>query len=102
MVIDQGATYSNAIIVKDSSNNAIDLSTYTVAGQIRKYYTSSNSTSFTATGNSTGYVNISLTSNATANLSSGRYVYDIEITSNTGVVTRVTEGIATITPQVTR
>lgn len=102
LVIDQGATYSNAIIVKDSSNNAIDLSTYTVAGQIRKYYTSSNSTSFTATGNSTGYVNISLTSNATANLSSGRYVYDIEITSNTGVVTRVTEGIATITPQVTR
>jgi len=102
LVIDQGATYSNAILVKDSSNNAINLSTYTVAGQIRKYYTSSNSTAFTATGNSTGYVNISLTANATANLSSGRYVYDVEITSNTGIVTRVTEGIVTITPQVTR
>jgi len=102
LVIDQGSTYSNAILVKDSSNSAINLSTYTVAGQIRKHYTSSNSTSFTATGNSTGYVNISLTSNSTTSLSSGRYVYDVEITSNTGIVTRVVEGIATLTPQVTR
>jgi hypothetical protein len=102
LVIDQGSTYSNAILVKDSSNTAINLSTYSVAGQIRKYYTSSNSTSFTATGNSSGYVNISLTANASGNLTSGRYVYDIEITSNTGIVTRVVEGIATITPQVTR
>jgi hypothetical protein len=102
LVIDQGATYSNSsIIAYDSSNTAIDLSTYTVASKIRKHYTSTNAVSFTATGNSTGYVTLSLTANATANIVSGRYVYDVEVTSNTSIVTRVKEGIVTITPNAT-
>jgi len=33
---------------------------------------------------------------------SGRYVYDLEITSNTGIVTRSYEGIVTVTPEVTK
>ena len=102
LVIDQGATYSNSsIIAYDSSNTAINLTTYTVASKIRKHYTSTNAVAFTATGNSTGYVTLSLTSNATANIVSGRYVYDVEVTSNTGIVTRVKEGIVTITPNAT-
>ena len=103
LTIDQGTTYSKALAaVKDSSGTAIDLSTYTVSSQIRKHYTSTNAVSFSATGNSTGIIVLSLTSNATANLSSGRYVFDVEIVSNTSVTTRVYEGIVTITPQVTR
>ena len=102
LVIDQGSTFSNAILIKDSSNNAMDLSTYSVAGQIRKYYTSTNSTSFTASGNSSGYVSLSLSSNATANLSAGKYVYDVEVVSSSNATTRVVEGIVTVTPQVTR
>ena len=102
LVIDQGATYSNSnIIAYDSTNTAINLTTYTVASKIRKHYTSTNSVAFTATGNSTGYVTLSLTSNATANIVAGRYVYDVEVTSNTGIVTRVKEGIVTITPNAT-
>jgi len=102
LVIDQGATYSNSsIIAYDNSNTAIDLSTYTVASKIRKHYASTNAVAFTATGNSTGHVSLSLTANATSNIVSGRYVYDVEITSNTGIVTRVKEGIVTVTPQVT-
>jgi hypothetical protein len=102
LVIDQGATYSNSsIIAYDTSNTAIDLSTYTIASKIRKHYASTNAVAFTATGNSTGYISLSLIANATSNIVSGRYVYDVEITSNTGIVTRVKEGIVTVTPQVT-
>lgn len=102
LVIDQGATYSNSsIIAYDSTNTAINLSTYTVASKIRKHYASTNAVAFTATGNSSGYISLSLTANATSNIVSGRYVYDVEITSNTGIVTRVKEGIVTVTPQVT-
>lgn len=102
LVIDQGTTYSNSsIIAYDSSNTAINLSTYTVASKIRKHYTSTNAVSFTATGNSTGYVTLSLNANTSANLVAGRYVYDVEVTSNTGIVTRIKEGIVTVTPQAT-
>lgn len=102
LIIDQGATYTNSsIIAYNSSNAAIDLSTYTVASKIRKHYTSTNSVSFTATGNSTGYISLTMTANTTANITAGRYVYDIEVTSNTGIVTRVKEGIVTVTPNAT-
>lgn len=102
LVVDQGATYSNnTIIAYNSNNDVIDLSTYTVTAKLRKHYTSTNATSFTATGNSTGYVTLSLTANATANLTSGRYVYDVVATSNTGTVTRVKEGIVTVNPRAT-
>jgi len=102
LIIDQGATYTNSsIIAYDTSNTAINLSTYTVASKLRKHYTSTNAISFTATGNSTGYVSLTLIANVTANITSGRYVYDVEVTSNTGIVTRVKEGIVTVTPNAT-
>jgi hypothetical protein len=45
---------------------------------------------------------MALSSANTANLTPGRYVYDLLITSPTSVKTRVVEGIATILPSVTR
>ena len=38
----------------------------------------------------------------TANVTPGRYVYDVKITSPASVVTRVVEGIVTVLPSVTR
>lgn len=102
LVIDQGTTFTTTLTVNDDAGNPINLSTYTTAGQIRKHYTSSNSVSFTATANSSGVITLSLTANATSNLTAGRYVYDIELTTAGGVVSRIVEGIVTITPQVTR
>jgi hypothetical protein len=43
-----------------------------------------------------------MTSANTTNLTPGRVVYDVLITSPTNVKTRVREGIATISPSVTR
>ena len=43
-----------------------------------------------------------MTANATANVVAGRYVYDVELVDGGGVVTRLLEGIVTVTPQVTK
>lgn len=103
LVIDQGASYSTTIDMLDENGAAIDLTYYTGAAQLRKHYTSTTATSFTiALGGADGTLTMSLSANATANLDAGRYVYDVELTSNTGVVSRVLEGIVTVTPNVTR
>jgi len=45
---------------------------------------------------------LSLDANTTANLYYGRYVYDVVTIDGTGHVTRVVEGILTVTPEVTQ
>ena len=75
---------------------------YTASSQVRKSYYSSTATNFTATvtGNANGEITLSMTSANTANLSPGRYLYDLVITiSNT--TTRVIEGIVNVLPGVT-
>jgi hypothetical protein len=46
-------------------------------------------------------ITLGLTANQTSNLVAGRYVYDVELTEG-GEVSRIVEGIVTVTPQVTR
>lgn len=102
LVIDQGSNFTTTVTITDDDGNAMDLSGYSGAAQIRKHYSSSNSVAFNvAIANSTGEVTLSLLANATANMIPGRYVYDCELTL-AGVVSRILEGIVTITPEVTR
>lgn len=103
LLIDQGSTFETTIDLTDDEGNLVNLTNYTGAGQIRKHYTSSNATNLTVTlGGSNGTVTLGLSANATANLIAGRYVYDVELTQPSGDVTRIFEGIVTVTPQVTR
>ena len=103
LLIDQGSTFSTTIDLTDDEGNLVNLTSYTGAGQIRKHYTSSNATNLTVTlGGANGTVTLGLSANATANLVAGRYVYDVELTQPSGDVTRIFEGIVTVTPQVTR
>jgi hypothetical protein len=103
IIIDQGTSYSTNITLTDDNDTAVDLTGYTVSAQFRKTYTSANSIAFaTATVPASGIVALSLSSNASANVTAGRYVYDVVLTSNTNVVSRVVEGIVTITPRVTK
>lgn len=101
LVIDQGTTFATSIEILDQNDEAINVTGYTARGQIRKHYTSSNAVSFT-TGLANGTLVISLTANQTANIVSGRYVYDVELIDLNGVVVRILEGIVTVTPEVTR
>lgn len=49
-----------------------------------------------------GVITLSLTATLTAGIPATRYVYDLEMISSGGVVTRLLEGYVTVTPEVTR
>lgn len=101
LVIDQGTTFASSIEVLDENDNAIELQNYVARGQMRKTYTSNNAVDFTTT-TSTGILVISLTAGQTANITAGRYVYDVELVDSQNTVVRILEGIVTITPEVTK
>ena len=103
LIVDQGTTYSTTVTITDDNGDVVDLTNYTGAAQMRKHYTSSNAATFTVSlGGVEGTVTLGLSANSTANLVAGRYVYDIELTHSSGQVSRVLEGIVTVTPNVTR
>ena len=101
LVVDQGSTYNTSVSLFDQYGEPLFLAGYTCAAQIRKWYTSSNSISF-GTALANGVITLSLSSNQTGAMTAGRYVYDVELTDASNNVSRVLEGIVTVTPQVTR
>jgi len=104
LTIDQGATFSSDVTVKDAQDTAFNLTGYTASAKLAKGFASTrtrtNMTTSIATDATTGVVTLSLTATETAALDAERYVYDLEITSG-AAVTRVIEGIITVRPQVT-
>ena len=106
LTIDQGASFKAEIDVKDADGDALDLTGFTGAGQMRKTYSSSTKTDFSVefkNPRSSGTLSISLTAVQTNALKAGRYVYDVEITKTSDAeVTRVVEGQIDVTPGVTR
>tara|TARA_B100001778_G_scaffold243750_1_gene204062 strand:- start:884 stop:1216 length:333 start_codon:yes stop_codon:yes gene_type:complete len=104
IIIDQGTTFSTVVTVTDDNGNVVDLTNYEAASQIRKHHTSSavTSTFVITNGGTNGQLTLELAWSATASMAAGRYVYDVEVTTAAGVVSRVVEGIVTVNPQVTR
>jgi len=105
LTIDQGASFSSDVTLKDSSNNLFDLTGYTASAKLAKGYSSTRTrvamTSTIASDPTTGVVTLSLTATQTAALDApARYVYDLEVTSG-AQVTRVIEGIINVRPNVT-
>jgi len=69
----------------------------------KSYYATSNTIiTSTITGNANGEITLSMTAANTANLTPGRQVFDLLITSPTQVKTRVVEGVIVISPGVTK
>lgn len=102
IVIDQGGAFSAEINVTDDNNDIVDLTGYTANAQMKKWYTSSNSVTFSTTISAAeGLVTISLTTAETSDIEFGRYVYDVIIHNANNVSTKIVEGIATVTPTVT-
>jgi len=103
LVMDQGADFSATITLTDEFGNLIDLSGYTGRSQMRKFYTSNTYYTFDVTLNAnTASILLTMSAANTNQISSGRYVYDLEVISGGSVVSRILEGIVTVTPQVTR
>ena len=105
LFINQDTDFSTTVTVNDSSGSALNLTSYTALAMIRKTYQSTTATTFTSTfaaDRTTGQITISLTDAQTALMEDGRYVYDLVVIDNSGMKTRVVEGIAPVTPGVSR
>jgi hypothetical protein len=107
--IDQGATWSVTVLYKNSDGTAINLTGFTAAMQVRQQYSSetaeltlsSPSNGIVITG-ATGTVLITISAAQTRALEEGYYVYDVELTSPSALVTRLIQGQLTVAPEVTR
>ena len=106
LYMDQGATFNNVInITDDVTNTPVNVSGYTVTSQMRRSYYSVNATAnivCTITDASNGEVTMSLSAANTANIKAGRYLFDVKTVDTLDVVSRILEGIITVTPQVGR
>ena len=105
LFIEQGASFSTDVLISDAIGAPKDLVDYSVYSQIRKSYYSTTFVDFDirVTDPLNGSVEINLSAETTSNINPGRYVYDVIIKNNeTGEVTRIFEGVATVLPRVTK
>jgi len=104
LFLEQYADFSTFINIDDTQGDAINLVGYSASSQIRKSYYSSTAYNFVVriTNAAQGEITLSMNSANTANMSPGRYVYDLNITDRNSVVTRVVEGIVVVSPGATR
>jgi hypothetical protein len=105
LVVNTGTTFTQTFSLENSdSSSSLNLGGYTVSAQMRKHAGSSAYTSFTASilNPSAGTIKVGLGTTTTVSLKPGRYVYDVLITDNSGVITRVVEGSVLVREGVTR
>lgn len=109
VTIEQGATWLEEFTWTDSDDVLINLTGYTAAATVKKTYggetlitaTSSGGSPTITLGGAAGTININVPHATTAAVAAQSGVWDIELTSGGGVRTRLLEGKATITPEVT-
>jgi len=115
IVVEQGATFSLTITYKDSDGELIDLTDTDARMEIRQEYTSesalvtltsaaggSGNTSGIAMGGSEGTITVVISETETKALTApATNVYDLELVTGDGAVTRLIEGKATVSPGVT-
>ena len=102
--IEQGTTFSRVLTLQENGS-AMNLTGYSVASQMRSTHDSSSivaTFSGSVTNASSGQLTLSLTNSQTSAIEEAIYVYDVEITSGAGAVTRILQGTVTVTPEVTR
>jgi len=107
LFLEQGASFNTTIELDDVYGVSYNLYNYSASSQIRKSYYSANAVAtFSASVDGPGgQIVLSLSSQQTANIAAGRYVYDILIYDNDDVANntiRILEGIINVTPSVTR
>lgn len=114
LVIEQGATFSRQVTWQNQDGSAVNLTGYSIAGKLRRK-TSDNqaiaSFTCTITNASSGIFTFSLTATETAALPTAHSqtadkefldcVYDIEATQGSNKY-RILEGLARISPEVTK
>jgi hypothetical protein len=109
LVIEQGATFYQEIIWKDSSETPIDLTGYTARMQVRKTVKSSDTILSLTTengritlGDDAGTITLEVDAEDTADLTEFCGVYDLELEAGDGTVTRLLQGQIEVSREVTR
>jgi hypothetical protein len=104
LYIDQGTDFNTVIVVSDDTGSIRDLTGYFGRAQLKKSYDAVNNTAFSVNIDNPedGEIILTLSNDVTSNIKYGRYVYDLELVSNTNIVERVVQGIAVISPEVTK
>lgn len=102
--IDQGSDFVAEFDLENDNETPVNLSGAQVYSQFRKSFGSSVGYSFTSSivNANNGKISIALSGVQSSAIKPGRYLYDVEILSYSGVKTRVVEGILTINPEITR
>ena len=106
--IDQGSDCTITFALKDK-NGPIDLTGYTAAMQIRRFTFSQDAVDTLTTCNGRlsidaegGKITAKFPNAITEKYPPDTMVYDIEIESDTGEITRIIEGKVRVSPEVTR
>lgn len=109
ITIEQGATFQLQITWKDRDDIAIDLTGFTARMQIRRrvgadevLVEATTENGYIALGGATGTVEISIPADVTEALNFKRGVYDLELESSGGIVTRLIQGCVYVSREVTR
>lgn len=122
LTIEQGTTTDLLLEWKDSNGEPVDLTGYIARMQIRpsvdsstKYLDITSVTASDGTGlnltpqsgsftlpKTSGSIGLFISAQTSSNLSFSEGVYDIELQSSTGVVTRLLEGLVKLSKEVTR
>lgn len=100
IIIDQGANFNIEFDITNDDDELIDFTNQTITAQVRKHFESTNNVAFTCLGLD-GKIIMSMDADLTATLTPGRYMYDV-IADDAGTVSRIVEGIATVTPRITK
>jgi hypothetical protein len=103
IVAEQGATFNLNFRV-ETDGTPWNLTDYDFAMQVRRS-TSATTTLLdvtSATMTSVGHVSVDVAAAEMTDVPAGRWVYDIELTSSGGEVTRILEGRFIVTPEVTQ
>ncbi len=107
--IEQGATFYQPLIWKDSNDDPVDVTGYTARMQIRKTVKSSDVLISLTTANgritlggAAGTVTLEISAEDTADFEIFCGVYDLELEALDGTVTRLLEGQIEISREVTR
>jgi hypothetical protein len=106
--IDQGADWFLNVTYEQPAGTPVNITGYTSALQLRSLPTDATAVLSLATGSgititgATGLVAVHATAAQTRTIDEGVYYYDLEITSQSGIVTRLVQGQAYVSAEVTR
>ena len=109
LTIYQGATFSQTLTWKDASDALVNLTGYTARMMARTsidaaspFLTLTTENGCITLGGATGTIALSISATDTATISAQGGVYDLELVSGSGVVTRLLSGNVFINREVTR